>query len=280
MLPNLIVIGAPKAGTTSLHSYLTQHPQVGMAALKELSYFWREDWREQQAWYEAQFEFPGRELSVRGESTPFYAAYPFRQNVPERMHELVPDVKLIYVVRDPIERLVSHFVQRQGDGGRTTFERFMEEYEQPDNRIVCPSRYWLQIEQFMKVFDRSQLLVVDQHDLKTRRHETLREVFRFIGVDDSFESPSFEVDLNTRAEKLGPSGLGAQVWDRVLRPAGRLAPERVRSLVRKPVHRLLYRPIETPVLTAEMRERLGALLGPEVEALRRFTGKQFETWSV
>jgi hypothetical protein len=280
MLPNLIIIGAPKAGTTSLHSYLKQHPQVGMAALKELSYFWREDWRERREWYEAQFDFPEAELSVRGESTPFYAAYPFRQNVPERMHELVPDVKLIYLVRDPIDRLVSHFVQRRGDGDRTTFERFMEEYERPDNRIVSPSRYWLQVERYMNVFDPSQLLVVDQHDLKTRRQETLREVFRFIEVDDSFESPRFELELNTRTEKFGPGRVGAQVWDRVLRPAGRLAPARIRGIVRKPAARLLYRSIEDPILTAEMRERLRAMLGAEVEALRRFTGKQFETWSL
>src|SRR5689334_1125972 len=114
MLPNLIIIGAPKAATTSLHGYLKQHPEVGMSAAKELSYFWRDDWRERQAWYEAQFDFEDPRVRVRGESTPFYAAYPFRKHVPERMHELVPDAKLVYVVRDPIDRLVSHWVQRAG----------------------------------------------------------------------------------------------------------------------------------------------------------------------
>jgi Sulfotransferase domain len=280
LLPNLIIIGAPKAGTSSLHSYLQRHPEVAMSIPKELSYFWREDWREQRAQYEAKFDFPDNEVRVRGESTPFYTSYPFRANVPERMHELVPDVRLIYVVRDPIERLLSHWVQRAGDGDRTPFERYMEEYDTPDNRIVCPSRYWLQIERYMNLFDRSQLLVIDQHDLRVRRRETLREVFRFVEVDDSFDSPQFEVEVNTRDQKLAPGQLGAQVWDRVLRPASRLAPERVRSIVNKPVTRLLYRQIKEPVLAATMRERLRTMLAPEVQALRRFTGKEFETWSM
>ena len=280
MLPNLIIIGAPKAGTSSLHSYLQLHPQVAMSIPKELSYFWRDDWREKQAWYESNFEFPGQDPLVRGESTPFYTDYPFRQNVPERMHELVPDVKLIYIVRDPIERLISHWVQRRADGDRTSFEQYMAVYEKPDNRIVSPSRYWFQLQRFIDLFDRSQLLVIDQHDLKVRRTETLGEVFRFIGVDESFESPRFEREINTRQQKRVHGRVAEQLWDRVLHPVGRLVPERMRVAIRDPARRLLTRPVETPVLTPEMRERLVAMLSPEMEELRRFTGKQFETWSV
>jgi hypothetical protein len=251
-----------------------------MSIPKELSYFWRDDWREQRAWYESKFEFPGSDPRVRGESTPFYTSYPFRRNVPERIHELVPDVKLIYVVRDPIERLLSHWVQRAGDGDRVAFDRYMEEYEDPENRIVCPSRYWLQVERYANVFDRSQLLVLDQHDLKVRRRETLAEIFRFLEVDDSFDSPRFELEINRRDQKVAPGQFGAQVWNRVLKPAGRLAPEPIREIVRRPVARLVYHQIKEPVLTPAMRERLRAMLTPEVEALREFTGKTFETWSM
>src|SRR5207237_796650 len=113
---------------------------------------------------------------------------------------------------------------------------------------------------FMNVFDRSQLLVIDQHDLKVRRSETLREVFRFIDVDDSFDSSHFEDEMNTRDTKTARGRLGAQVWDRALRPAGRLAPERIRRIVHGPVARLMYRPIKEPILTATMRERLRTML--------------------
>ena len=283
VLPNLIIIGAAKAGTTSLHSYLGAHPDVLMAApadspTKEMRYFWQSDWRERRAWYESHFE---TDLPVRGEATPAYTAYPFHSGVPERMHELVPDAKLIYLVRDPIDRVLSHWVQRREDADRTPFMRYMRDYEQPDNPIVCPSRYWTQIEQYLPFYDRSQILIVDQHALKTRRRETMREVFRFVGLDETFESPLFDEERNTRSTKHGPRRLALRLWEPVLWPASRAVPRRVRNLIRAPANRLLSGPVrESPVLSPAMRERLAEHLRPEVDQLREFAQKLFSSWSL
>ncbi len=283
MLPNLIIIGAPKAGTTSLHLYLGAHPDVWMAEpegspLNEMRYFWQSDWRERRAWYESHFETA---LPVRGEATPAYSAYPHRRDVPERIHELVPDARLIYLVRDPIDRVLSHWVQRRADYDRTPFERYMRDYEQPDNPIVCPSRYWTQIQQYLPFFDRTQMLIVDQHDLKERRRETMREVFRFVGVDETFESPVFHEELNAHNAKQAPRGLALAVWKPILWPASRAVPRRVRELIRAPANRMLIGPPpQSPALSPEMRERLVEHFRPEVEELREFTGKPFASWSV
>ena len=278
MLPNLIIIGAPKAGTTSLHRYLDLHPDIFMTGRKELRYFWRDDWREQRAWYEAQFQ---SDAPFRGEATPAYAAYPHRPHVPERMHELVPDVKLIYMVRDPIERMLSHWVQRRADGDLTTFERYMAEYDRPDNPIICPSRYWLQIERYLEFFAPGQLLVVDQRELRVNRPETMRSIFRFIGVDDNFESPEFALERNTRGDKYGPRRVTAVLWDKVLWPASRSVPSGLRDVVREPANKLLFRQItEFPRLTPSARSRLVQMLTPEMQALRQFSGQAFDSWSV
>ena len=110
MLPNLIVIGAAKCGTTSLHEYLDLHPEVAMSREKELDFFVEEKhWGRGVEWYAAQFE----DAPVRGESSPSYTAYPRYRGVPERIRRVVPDAKLVYLVRDPVERIVSHFVHRQ-----------------------------------------------------------------------------------------------------------------------------------------------------------------------
>ena len=278
MLPNLIIIGAPKAGTTSLHRYLDLHPEVAMTAEKELRYFWRDDWRGLRGWYESQFAV---DAPVRGEATPAYAAYPHRRHVPERMHELVPDVKLIYLVRDPIERTLSHWIQRRHDGDRTSFERYMLESDSPENPIVCPSRYWMQIERYTRFYDPSRLLVVDQHELKTRRSETMRAVFRFLGVEESLDVDEFDAEFNTHADKHPPRGLTTRLWDPILWPASRAVPQSVRERIRAPANRVLFGPPPPlPSLTDQMRERLHSLLAPEVEALRSFTGQQFESWSL
>src|SRR4051812_36073420 len=107
-LPTFLVIGAAKSGTTSLHSYLDLHPRVAMSEPKEPSFFNREDWEIRRDWYESLFD-PAAE--VRGESSTAYTRYPIVRGAPERIRALVPDAKLVYVVRDPIDRLVAHWVQ-------------------------------------------------------------------------------------------------------------------------------------------------------------------------
>ena len=93
MLPNLVVIGAERCGTSSLHRYLGSHPQVFMSRKKELNFFVAErEWRRGRRWYERQFP---TDAPVRGESSPAYTAYPVFSGVPARLAALVPDAKLL-----------------------------------------------------------------------------------------------------------------------------------------------------------------------------------------
>src|SRR5688572_16712902 len=96
-LPNLVVIGGAKTGTTSLHAYLALHPEIFMSRVKEIRFF-THHYEEGAAWYAAHFR-KGCDHAVRGEASPQYTAHPRLAGVPERMHTLIPDAKLIYVVR-------------------------------------------------------------------------------------------------------------------------------------------------------------------------------------
>ena len=109
MLPNVLVVGAAKCGTTSLHEYLDRHPEIAMAREKELDFFVEQkNWSRGVDWYERQFAA----APVRGESSPSYTAYPRYRGVPERIRRIVPDAKLVYLVRDPVERALD--VRRPG----------------------------------------------------------------------------------------------------------------------------------------------------------------------
>lgn len=286
-LPNLIIIGAAKCGTTSLHHYLSLHPDVFMAVTeagsKELRFFDRPDWAEHRDWYASRF----RDAPVRGESTPRYTFHPHVGGVPGRMHALVPDARLIYVVRDPIDRILSHWVQRYWGGDRTSFEDWMADLERPDNMLVCPSRYAAQVELFLDRFDREQLLILDQADLRDRRAEVLREVFAFAGVDPDFTSPAFEEERNTRAEKRAPVGAGARLWDAVVGPEGTLGraggrlPARVRSPIGSAARRALFREaVSPPELSPALRARLRATLQDDVDRFRSIAGRPFAHWSL
>src|SRR5262245_27376624 len=113
-LPTFFIIGAPKAGTTSLHHYLDGHPRIQMSSVKEPRFFSvpasgipePPDTVNCRDEYEKLFD-PA--VAVRGESSTDYATHPRHQGAPERIRELVPDARFVYMVRDPVERSVSHY---------------------------------------------------------------------------------------------------------------------------------------------------------------------------
>jgi hypothetical protein len=283
-LPNLLIIGAAKCGTTSLHFYLDQHPDVFMARPeegsgphKEMRLFWRDDWQERLGWYERQFD-PG--AKVRGEATPSYTHYPYLPDVPRRIHSVIPEARLIYLVRDPIDRIVAHWAQTREDGERASLEQALADYERPDHRLVCASRYATQVERYLEYFPRDRLLVLDMDELRADRLATIQAAFRFIGVDDRYRSAAFEGQLNARGDKRALTGAGAGLWDRVLVPAGQVVPEGIRGRAAPPLRRVLSRQVETPPLPEQIETGLREMLRPEVERLRSLTGKEFASWSM
>lgn len=273
MLPNLVIIGAAKAGTTSLHQYLDAHPEIAMSGQKELQLFNRDDWRERIEWYAAQFD---PTAAVRGESTPGYTMHPYLPSTAERIAELLPGARLIYVVRDPIERAIANYVEltalRLED---RPIAAALGEVEAPANPHLCPSRYATQIEPFYERFGAERILVLDQADLLSDRAGTLAETFRFLGVDDRFRSPEFDRLHNLAETKVRYNRLGFwMVRHGVL--AERRGPFRRGPLI-APVRRLLSKPIARS-LDPETHRRLVAALEPEVVRLRELTGRPFARW--
>jgi len=178
-LPNLIVVGSQKCGTSGLHYYLGLHPEVSMSRPKELNFFIEErNWSRGVDWYQRHFD---PSATIRGESSPNYTAYPQHMGVPERMASLVPDARLIYIVRDPLARIAAHWVhnfskRREKGDLKTTLMH-------PNTSYLVRSQYHMQLQQFLRYFDREQILVFQQSDLRDDRTATLRRVFEFVGVD-------------------------------------------------------------------------------------------------
>jgi hypothetical protein len=279
VLPNFFIVGAIKAGTTSLHSYAALHPEISMSFPKELHVFSKDDWRQRLALYEGQFD-PSR--PVRGESTPHYAWHPHRRDVPRRIVSLVPDARLVYLVRDPIDRIVSHWIERYANGERgRSLKEYVDDCANPTNPLVSASRYHTQVQRYREVFPPEQMLIIDQDKLRRERLATLRRVFAFLGVDPDFEAPAFDRNENTRTDKRALTSFGLPLWNRVLGPAVKRLPEPAQRPVRRRLVRALSRPIpDPPPLTERERSKLVAVLQDEVDALREDTGEQFASWSL
>lgn len=294
-MPNLFVIGASKSGTTSLHHYLGLHPEVSMSKIKEPFFFLPEDvrdsWRfsrvaSSRSEYLSLFE-PG--ARIRGEASTTYSWHPVYTGVPRRLHEVAPDAKLIYLVRDPVERVPTLWVQRmggreasnRGTDGPIPLDRHIGAFDNPQNIYTWTGLYMTQIRQYLEFFPRESLLVLDADELRADRRSVMAEVFRFLGVESDFHHPGFAEERNTLTEKKLESATYVRMTrSGVLRQLVNLLPENLRERTIEAIRRPLMVPAERPAIDPELRARLEDHFRPEVEELREFTGRPFAGWSV
>lgn len=272
-LPNLVVIGAMKCGTTSLHLLLDQHPDIAMSRRKEISFFSQGDDHRGVPWYMSHFN---RAAAIRGESSPSYTKYPQRDGVPARMHALLPDAKLIYILRDPIERTVSHYLH---DYLRGREQRPLAEALRSfdDNPYLSASRYHMQLERYLQHYPRSQILILATEDLRDDAHLTLERVIEFLGV------PPYRFDVLSEAnvaERRGRNNrLGRMLESRRAKRLGRRLPRPAVELA-KFLNARLSKRVPRPALDDETRQAVTAFLSEDVGRLRSATGLAFDKWSL
>jgi len=218
---------------------------------------------------------------VRGESSPTYSLFPQYRDVPRRIAQLVPDARFVYLVRDPVERIVSHYMHNVAvDGVRQSFDDHVGDLSRRDNPYIFPCFYATQFERYLEVFPKEHVLVVDQADLLTRRDECMRGIFRFLGVDPTRAPHTFEKKHGSAAQRRRyPRGY-EQLLDRVSASTMPRVPRRVGRGARRLLDRALWPPVESPVVSQAIRDRVKQVCGPEVQRLRALTGKSFESWSL
>jgi hypothetical protein len=277
-LPNLVIVGAAKTGTSSLHAYLAEHPSICMSQRKELAVFNRPDWRERLDDYRTNFLV---RAPVRGESSPAYSMDPHYQGVPGRIHETIPNARIIYLVRDPVQRALAQYVEWRFVGAeQRPLQAAFADLTQPSNAYVMSSRYAHQLGLYRAHFPDARILVLDQRDLLNHRRETMRRVFRFLDVDDEFWTPAFEEQHNVFEQKMLLNAAGFWLGKRDLylpyrRVAGLLPGRAERAALR-----LIGTELRRPEPSEELLERLRATLHDDAEWLREYTGEAYDHWSV
>jgi Sulfotransferase domain len=278
MLPNLIIIGGMKCGTTSLHYYLNQHPEIRMSGSKELNFFIddpRFNWNKGLDWYQSHFT---GDAKIHGEASPNYTSYPRLTGIPARMHEIVPHAKLIYLVRDPIARMVSQYIHAYSDDWEDRpFEEALSDFE---SGYLSRSMYYMQLEQYLAYYPPSQILVILTEDLRDRRRQTLRCIFEFLEVDVDFYSRHYKHQLNISQPRRRKTATGQ--WLAKTLPSWLF--EQLHSGIRWHVESILYRPfsrkIDRPLLSEKLRKKLVEKLAEDIKQLRAFTGNDFKDWQV
>jgi len=199
MLPNFIIVGAPKAGTTSLYHYLSEHPEVFMSEPKEVNYFSKIEIEQQGLYYqdfkakdlksyEAIFNSVSNEIAI-GEGSVSYLFYP---ETPKKIKATIPDVKIIILLRDPIERAHSHYLMDFRMGlVNLSFEEIV--YKTSDHKkidlfyqqYIELGLYYKQIKRYIDTFGNAQIKIFLQEDLKNNTEKVIFDLYSFLDIDNS-----------------------------------------------------------------------------------------------
>ena len=276
-LPTFLVIGAMKAGTTSLYHYLRTHPQVYMPEVKEPMFFDpRHNWSRGVGWYAELFAAARPDQVALGEASTSYTKFPQVQGVPARIASVLPEVRLIYVVRHPLERMRSHYLYAVSRGKeRRPIERALVE----DPSYLDVSRYAMQLEQYLPHFPPERFLLLDSRDLAHRRLETLRRVFGFLGVEEGWVPPILDREFFRSADRRTPSAPSRLIrrWPALASAARRLPAPLRRAARRLPGPRL---DVEAARIPEDLRRRFEKELREDVARLRRFMPPGFDGWGI
>lgn len=300
-VPDALIIGAPKAGTSALHAALASHPQIYASPVKEPKYYMcsdapppaycgpgdahsRQEWVWRREDYSALFE-PAPPDSVRLESTPFYL---YLENARRRIAEELPHAKLIVIVRDPIDRAYSNWMHLWVDGLEPLSD-FVDAWRAEDSRVAAGwapfwhyrrvGRYGEQLSDLLSRVGRDRVLVLRYWQLVSQPAETLNRVARFLDIAENhvatmppensrpFVQPGIRSALLGRAIRAGAVAgnyFRPQVWRRASKPL-------VSALQ-------LGGPRQRPKLGIEQRSALLGDCADDIAILEQVLGESFDDW--
>lgn len=294
-MPTFLVIGAAKGGTTALHRYLSQHPEIYMSERKELRFFPFENQKPDHRGpgdladlasmgmsieeYRAFFA-DGASYAVRGESSPLYLYAP---RSAERIKHYIPEVKLIAVLRQPADRAHSHYMMLRMDGLETL--DFAEALAAEDQRVADKwghrwhyrrrGFYAEQLRRYFNLFKREQIKICLYEDYVDDPVGFIQDLFRFLNVDDTF-IPDMSVRHN---ESRVPRNKSLQTY--------LLEPRRAKNIIKQFVPGKLSRRIgdrlrrsnlTKPPLPDKIRRQLTEIYRDDILELQEMIGRDLSHW--
>jgi hypothetical protein len=270
-LPDHLVIGAAKAGTTSLSRWLEAHPDVFVPPQKELHFFDREsNWERGVDWY-AEFFADSAGVPTAGEATP---AYLFAPAAPQRIASVCPDVRLIAVLRHPVDRAYSHYWHAHQWGGEPrSFEDAVDALLRGDPGVrpyLARGYYLEQLRRYEALFPAERMLVLQFDDLATQPEATFARVCAFLGIHAATPANVgrvYNAHSKHRSNRLRGLMEGARMWRR--------APGVARALERANTSERHY-----PPMSEGLRRRLLEHFADRNAELAEHLGVDLSGWSV
>ncbi len=286
-LPNFMIVGAPKAGTTSLYHYLSEHPDVFMSEPKEVNFFSREEIEAQglyysdfkaKTWDDYQRLFDGvtTEKAV-GEGSVSYLFYP---DTPQKIKAAIPDVKIIILLRNPVERAFSHYLMdyRMGlvdlpfedvvlhqAGGKKSALLYQQ--------YVELGLYYEQVKRYVDTFGSAQVKIYFQDDLRHKGEKVVEDLYAFLGIDVALkpdlsqEYNTFTMPKNGLMKALYASGSMRLMINKIL-------PQTIKDKLKD----IAFEQKKKPELSEETKKHLQAIYHDDIGSLEVLLAKDLSAW--
>jgi Sulfotransferase domain len=281
--PNLFIIGAMKSGTTSLHEYLHTHPQIAMSHMKEPGYFVEElTLHKGEEWYLSLFD---RSDSYRyiGESSTHYTKLPVYQGVPERIFRFNRDARLVYIMRNPFDRIVSHFWHAVRDlyhGGEL---RSLLKAVQERPEYLAYSDYATQLEPYFERFGKDSVLTLTFESMIDDPQRELDRIYLWLGLAPHPVGERLGRARNQKPkDMMGIAGVGVLNRIQYSRAWDQISPH-VPSWLKNWAKERAYRPVDERQSHADivrLREAVGELQRRQIDRLSRLLNREFPEWGV
>jgi hypothetical protein len=245
-----------------------------MSRMKETDYFIKsQNWKLGEAWYRQQFQYPER---VTGEVSPNYSKHDIFPGVAERIAAYNPETKLIFLARDPVERFFSQYFHSLSMGHTDTRPENLIG-SKSGNHILETSRYATQIETYLKVFPREQLLILDFAELKNAPQNTINKVTAFLELPDMTIG---QIATTNDGKSIGAMPVFVQrLWrSRLMRRIDPLISRAFRDNARKLLSRGKAKPL--PEISDTLRLQVTDQLADDAASFREISGLPFSDWKV
>jgi hypothetical protein len=273
--PNFLIIGAPKAGTTSLWAMLRACPGVFMPENKEPAFFLRDAvFARGNRWYLSLFA-EGRAAAARGEATTEYSQTTTYPHVPARIAEYLPHARLIYMVRNPLETLASRWLQELYNGKPVS--RCFPEALRACPELIDNALYWQCVSDYRRYFADEQLQVLFFEDFRDNPTETVERCLAFLGLDPTHGVPDAGDVRNRSLDK----DMFAPAAQRVYQSTGyrllrRWIPDRLRGWARRRARVPLPK---RPAWDDETLDWVWNRIGDDTRAFLSWAGKPPNYWN-
>lgn len=294
MIPNFLIVGAPKCGTTAMWRYLHQHPQIYLSQRKDLHYFGSDlKFLKRQRFSKDEYlsHFDNTNERAIGEASVWYL---YSQNAAKEIFEYNPNMKIIIMLRDPVQMVYAHYTQMKfnglGDEDLSTFEEALEaEQDRKEGKRIpeyCPlastlfyreiAKIATQIERYLEIFPKEHILFLFQEDMKTNIKDVYTQTLQFLEVNDNF-TPDFkrvnshkEVRFETLRKVIGktPQGLKERI------------PKRSRKILSKTIRKYNSKHAERKKLAPETDKMLRSELDGEITRLAKISKRNLNHWRV